>query len=119
MHELLECSFCGETNIPYGAVVCRGCQAEILYGPTGQERMQEGCVMGLFSGCALGGCVCVPLLAILLAAVGILHDRIPPWFEWVSFIIVASMAVLFGVWFERDKGSNDHRVRFVRRKRYL
>lgn len=31
--EDLTCSFC-KTRVPYGAVVCTGCQAEISYGPT-------------------------------------------------------------------------------------
>lgn len=45
----LRCPLCGE-GAPFGASVCRGCQAEIVYGPTSREKtdLRVGClVLGL------------------------------------------------------------------------
>ena len=42
----LRCPLCGE-GAPFGATVCRGCQAEIVYGPTPQEKsdLRIGCFL--------------------------------------------------------------------------
>ena len=42
----LICPHCG-FECQYGVRVCRGCQAEILYGPTFGESIGMGCVGGI------------------------------------------------------------------------
>ena len=52
--EDLVCPYCGFDRIPNGSVVCRGCNAEIIYGSTDKER-SSGCLSGCVWAFVLAG----------------------------------------------------------------
>ncbi len=78
MPQMLKCPHCG-TLVENGVSVCRGCQAEIVDGPTGKEA----------GGC---GCATVVIFFVVLWFLGNktgLFDvnMFPTWLNWTIIIV--------------------------------
>ena len=56
----MSCPYCSE-RAPYGVTVCRGCQAEIVYGETFKEQLQT------VAGSVLAGLMVAAVLSYLLS----------------------------------------------------
>lgn len=72
----LRCPLCGE-RAQFGVTVCRGCQAEIVYGPTVQERFDLGI------GCLFLGLIVAAILFThvwwMYPLLGLLGMILSPW----------------------------------------
>lgn len=104
----LKCPHCG-FEPEYGVTVCRGCGAEIMYGPTFGERVGSGC-MSFLAGAFL------PALLIggLMDVIGISQNSEV---SGIMTILIFGFAVLLGIvgFFLASKHPSWKKPRFYRR----
>jgi len=116
---VLECPHCG-FETPYGLTVCKGCQAEIVYGATSREELGYGCLGGIIGTTA--ACMLTTLLNVVVAGLlistdgkfGSLGSSGSFLLYSCSFLVLIIAGVVGGVKFIRTKKSRSD-VRFFRK----
>src|SRR5690606_9304522 len=74
MIDSMTCPFC-HNDVPRGAVVCRGCQAEIEYG-TPRWALPLTFIVSVIMSIAAG-------------------NLVGSWFAWLSFVAIAAAGLVF------------------------